>query len=359
MQPQQQLNPAMNRPTEYGVMIRTRAKTRVIQWVINIVLLFLLIPALYVAPNRKVKVQMLSISALIVVIGQVAKSLDQDSRILANDIEAAARQARRQNLYEQFTDVGVINQQPNILVQQASKSTAQNLLAASVSEPEDFTFDINEAFDRPDYPHILLVAPSGSGKTTTLTWLAEVAAAKGQNVTVLTPHIMKRSEFAGFDKVTNDLEIYNFIDHLATEMKKRYTLQPWEDYEHKFQKETVIIDEAVTLFKSFKKFDEDYELDVQESWVKLLVEARKVGIKIVLATQSDRVKSLGLEGEGDIADCLVKMLIGRSAKKRVTFLEKKKLWTKEQCDIARSQKYFAVIDDDTSDRLLVIPERQV
>ena len=352
-------NIPFSQPTEYGYTIRTRAKVRVMEWVVAIALLFLLIPSLFVAPNRKVKIQFLAISSLFVVVGQVAKSLSQDSRILSNDFESSARQARRQNLYGAYTEKPIIDAQVKqaILVPQASKATATQLLAASQPQEDELIFDIEEAFTRPDFPHIMLVAPSGSGKTTTLNWLAAISASKGQNVTVLTPHIMKRTEFAEYNRVTNDLEIYNFIDKLATEMKTRYTLQPWEDYAHKFTKETIIIDEAVTLFESFKEFDKDYELEVQKSWVKLLVEARKVGIKIILATQSDRVDAIGLKGRGDIADCLVKMLIGRSAKKRVTYLLKKKMWTVEQAAIARSYKYFAIVDDDTTNRLLPIPEQ--
>lgn len=349
-----------NHPTEYGYTIRTRAKVRIIEWAIALCLFFILIPSLFVAPSRKVKVQFLLISSAFVVCGQIAKSLSQDSRILSNDFESAARQARRQNLYSAYTEKPVIadpSYQQAVLVPQAAKATtAQQLLAAPVDQQqEEFLFDIEDAFSRPEFPHIMLVAPSGSGKTTTLNWLAAIAAKKGHEVTVLTPHIMKRSEFAEYERVTNDLEIYNYIDKLATDMKVRYTMQPWEDYCDNYPVRTIIIDEAVTLFESFKEFDKDYELEVEKSWVKLLVEARKVGIKIILATQSNRVGAIGLKGRGDIADCLIKMLIGRSAKKRVTTLLKKKEWTAEQAAIARSHAYFAVIDDDTTNRLLPIP----
>jgi len=348
--------------TEYGYTLRTRAKSKSLLWILNLTLMFLLIPGLFIADTRKAKVQWLLTSALIAVAGQLAQSQSQDSRILSNDYESSARQARRQNLYSAYTAKPVINENPHNAYLLSAGAKTSNGLAATMSinglpKPEDMYFDVEEMFTRAEFPHIMLVAPSGSGKTTTLNWLAKVAASKGHNVTVLTPHLMSSNEFADYHRITNDLEIYRFIDQLATEMKKRYTLQPWEDYADQFSKETVIIDEAVTLFESFKEFDKDYELDVRKSWVKLLVEARKVGIKIILATQSNRVGAIGLKGRGDIADCLVKMLIGRSAKKRVTTLVKKKEWTEDQAFEARSYPYFAVIDDDTTNRLLIIPEQ--
>lgn len=349
--------------TEYNLSLRTRAKAKVIQWGINVVLLFVILPSLAMAPNRRIKIQFLMAGSIIAAAGHVAKSLDQDSRILSNDIEAAARQSRRQNLYDWFTRKPIVNTES--LLTEGVKTTEivdtkiKPIVDVSIEEPIDdslFYFDIKEAYTRHDMPHMKVVAPSGSGKSVYLQWQADLAKEEGYEVTVLTPHIVDRSEFEGYNIISNDKQIYDFIDQLATDMKKRYSLQPWNEYAHKFPKKAIIIDEAVTLFESFKVFDKDYEMDVQKSWVKLLVEARKVGIKIILATQSNRVDAIGLKGRGDVTDCLLTVLLGKSAKRRVTTLLKKGEWTDSQAKLARSNKYFAIIDDGESNRLLPIPD---
>lgn len=326
---------------DYNIYSRITTNLRI--WALGIILVFLVLPNVAFRRDTSAKMQWLIVGAAIALIGNMDRPLALRQRIYANDESDVARQANRQSLYAQAT-----------AQLRSAKADAENIETEELIPLEDRIFDVREAFAKPDYPHYMLVAPSGSGKTTTIKWLIDIAKELGSHITVLTPHEMG-GEF-GEHKVISDKEaIYWQIHALHEEMVHRYAQKPWREHMDKYKHLTYAIDEAVSLFADFKQMDKELGGDVQQKWVKLLVEARKVKIRLIVATQSNRVDCLGLKGRGDIMECLTKMLLGKSAKQRLAKLDRQKWWPKEAVAFARQQEYFGIIEDADCHRIMVIP----
>jgi hypothetical protein len=141
---------------------------------------------------------------------------------------------------------------------------------------------------------VLLIGGMGSGKSTLLKHLVTARAQQGETM-IIDSHAGPDTWPAGPRVVGRgrDYEaITDCIKGLHKEMDRRYKqLSAGEVAEGAFRPVNLIIDEFTVL----NKF-----CSVKSEISSLLCECRKVGITLCVAGQSDRVKSLGLEGEGDL-----------------------------------------------------------
>lgn len=315
-------------------------------WIAGIVALVIVIPNILLAKDQFTKFNWLMAGAGLVAIGNINRFMAQDARIVMNDTEGVARQVRRQNTWSQF-------EQTPQQAEQFEQDQLQLLKPADI--PDEF--DIISSFNNPVYPHFFLVAPSGSGKSTTLKWLMDLSAQSGSEITICTPHLMDEDVFSGYKLITDRLAIYNAIDELWQEMSRRYKLRPWKDHKDSLPHITFVMDEATSLFMDFKELDREFKQDVAKKWVRLLIEARKAKIRIIIAGQSNRVDAIGLKGRGDVRECLTRILVGASGKQRLAMLERKKWWPKHHVEYVRNMGgRFAIVEDVDHHAVLWIPD---
>lgn len=138
--------------------------------------------------------------------------------------------------------------------------------------------------------HVLLLAETEGGKSTTMRAIMK----HRQNVVVLDPHYAA-GDWPGARVVgggRNFEEIVAFLTQVHEEMNYRF--QRLAEGVTQFPSMTIMTDEAVAIMQS------SYGRRTLEIWPELVREARKVDLFLVLSTQSTRVKSLGIEGQGDV-----------------------------------------------------------
>lgn len=151
--------------------------------------------------------------------------------------------------------------------------------------------DLNELPDT--FPHLFVVGPTGSGKTTFTTAL--LSTRKGALV-VITPK--PDDQWGGLASVTIDDDasfrsVQQMFSSLNGELKQRLVAvkrgQPCG------APLTIVLDDAPALLSEGGK--------EAASLLKLVARlGRSFRVRLVLLSQSDRVKALGLEGEGDALD---------------------------------------------------------
>lgn len=155
-------------------------------------------------------------------------------------------------------------------------------------------FDWSDLVREPDlYPHLFLLGKTGAGKT----WLAErLVTYLGGHPVVITPH-RKPTDFHGFPVIgagRNYSVINEAFEHLEGEMQTRY--QRYAVGDESYQMVNVIIDEFPSIAANCK--------GVVPIAKTLIREARKVRIRLIILSQGDEVKTLGIEGEGSLRNSL-------------------------------------------------------
>lgn len=137
--------------------------------------------------------------------------------------------------------------------------------------------------------HVLIAGETGSGKSTAL--LAVLG--RRQGVVVLDPHDdghtwgQARVIGGGRDFVA----IGGFMEHMQTLLSERY--QQRAQGQRQFAALTVATDEMPAIVSALGR-------DMDAVWRTWLREGRKVGLFFVVCTQSTRVRTLGIRGEGDL-----------------------------------------------------------
>lgn len=143
-----------------------------------------------------------------------------------------------------------------------------------------------------DFPHFLLLGKTGAGKT----WLGERLLHLMGGGQVITPH-RKPGDFKGFP-ITGGGRNYEAINaafiSLVQEMNSRY--QRLDDGDESYPWHNVCIDEFPSIAVNCPNAVEAVKTLVRES--------RKVKIRLILLSQGDEVKTLGVEGEGSLRDSL-------------------------------------------------------
>jgi len=137
---------------------------------------------------------------------------------------------------------------------------------------------------------LLIIGGMGAGKSELLKHLCALHAQAGR-VIVIDPHASpdqwNDAEVVGMGR--DYAKIQGVFDYLTQEIDRRY--HQLADGVKQFAKITVVIDE-LTIINQF--------LDLKDHFKQLLTESRKVNIGLIFCGQSDRVKSIGLERNGDL-----------------------------------------------------------
>lgn len=139
--------------------------------------------------------------------------------------------------------------------------------------------------------HVLVAGETGSGKSNALRALLR----HRQNVVVLDPHD-EPGAWGGHTVIGGARDfgaIADYMDEMARLLDERYA-------QHNaglsdFQDLTVAIDEMPAIVSEVGK-------EIATVWRQWLREGRKVGLFLAAATHSTRVKTLGIEGEGDLLE---------------------------------------------------------
>lgn len=138
--------------------------------------------------------------------------------------------------------------------------------------------------------HVLVAGETGSGKTNALRAILQ----HRQNVVVLDPHDEPdkwQHETIGGGR--NFEAIAAYMESMAGQLNRRYQLQ--NRGEGDFESLTVAVDEMPAIIAAVGG-------DIADVWRQWLREGRKVGLFFAAATQSTRVRTLGIEGEADLLE---------------------------------------------------------
>ena len=162
-----------------------------------------------------------------------------------------------------------------------------------IPEPTQQPIDILAALQRT--PRGLIVGASDAGKSTVLRWLSEQSSRQG-NVVVIDPHSAP-GKWPGECTVIgagsrHDL-IEQALDALVNLMIKRYKqIGHGEVEECGHPRVTVIVDEWMAIAEQCS--------NAKATLIRLLTESRKAAFAIYIGSVSERVRSLGLDGRGDL-----------------------------------------------------------
>lgn len=139
--------------------------------------------------------------------------------------------------------------------------------------------------------HVLIAGETKSGKSTAM---RAVLAPRGRRVTVLDPHYT-REEGWGEARVVGAGRDYDAIRDYMEEMQQLLGQRYMErrDGRTSFDPLTVAVDEMPSIVDAVGR-------DIAQAWRQWLREGRKVGLYLVLSTQSTRVRTLGISGEADL-----------------------------------------------------------
>ncbi len=142
---------------------------------------------------------------------------------------------------------------------------------------------------------VLIIGASDAGKTNLLQW---VVSRRIGAVIVIDPHASpnkwpKQSRVVGSG--SNHPEIETVLDNLIELMVTRYKeIGQGLVREGEHPKLTIVIDEWMGIAYQCK--------NATEVMVRLLTESRKAAMSVIIGSHSERVKSLGLDGKGDLRD---------------------------------------------------------
>lgn len=189
------------------------------------------------------------------------------------------------------------NREPHVLVYSqggyrvlpGSRSTQPLLLPppeTAVSQPQPL------ALPALTQGHVLIAGETDSGKSTAM---RAVLQGRGENVVILDPHDDQASW--GSAQVIGggrDFEaIGRYLDWMREELITRY--QQRSHGRQQFTPLTVATDEMPAIVAALGR-------SIGDTWRIWLREGRKVGLFFAVSTQSTRVTTLGIKGEGDLLE---------------------------------------------------------
>ncbi len=155
--------------------------------------------------------------------------------------------------------------------------------------------------------HLLIVGPTNAGKSTTARAVLWGRVEQGDQVLILDPHAAP-DEWSGVPAVGVGRD-YATIDQtmlaLIAEMTERYeqrAIRPG----YQAQPLTIFIDEWPSIQTHCKATASAFITQLAQ-------EGRKVAMRLVMLTQSNRVESLGIAGKGDIRDNFTTLLLAEKA----------------------------------------------
>lgn len=161
---------------------------------------------------------------------------------------------------------------------------------------------------------VLVIGASDSGKTNLLQWIVSRRAGA---IVVIDPHSHpdkwpKSARVAGAG--SNHPEIETTLDNLIGVMVQRYReISAGLVREGEHPKLTIVIDEWMSIAYQCQ--------NAQDVMVRLLTESRKAAMNVIIGSHSERVKSLGLDGKGDLRDgfLFVRLWLESTGERRATY----------------------------------------
>jgi len=141
--------------------------------------------------------------------------------------------------------------------------------------------------------HVLLVSESGGGKTICLREIVDQRTQAGTAVTVLDPHYMPGA-WGNSRVISSDDGMNEYLQYALTMLDERIE-QRRNDSQRHFDPITIATEEMPALVDRLGK-------NILYVWKRLMREGRKFSINIAIVTQSTRVKTLGIKGEGDLVE---------------------------------------------------------
>jgi len=151
-------------------------------------------------------------------------------------------------------------------------------------------------------PHLFVLGDTGSGKTSLVQWLIKTHYPQSSEVLVLDPHDKKGQwgDFPTIGRGRNFDAVELALERMVEEMDRRYGTG---DYDH--PPKILIIEEIPAIAAKCK--------NAMSSIACLTLEARKVGIFLILLSQGWEVDSLGIKGKGSIRKSFLFISLGEFA----------------------------------------------
>jgi hypothetical protein len=156
---------------------------------------------------------------------------------------------------------------------------------------------------RPSRGHAMFAGPTGSGKSTAMRYFLEPRP----HVVVIDPHSMP-GDWPGATVIgagRNFDQIQGYMQSMQSLLADRYEQRA--EGVRDFESITVAVDEMPAIVAALGR-------SIEDMWKEWLREGRKVGLDLLISTQSLRVKTLGIEGEGDLRENFALVLaLGQTA----------------------------------------------
>jgi len=154
-------------------------------------------------------------------------------------------------------------------------------------------------------PHLFVLGDTGSGKTSLVQWLIKTHYPQSSEVLVLDPHDKKGQwgDFPTIGRGRNFDAVELALGKMVEEMDRRYGTG---SYDH--PPKILIIEEIPAIAANCKT--------AMGSIACLTLEARKVGIFLILLSQGWEVDSLGIKGKGSIRQSFLFISLGEFAIKK-------------------------------------------
>lgn len=170
-------------------------------------------------------------------------------------------------------------------------------------------------------PHLFVLGDTGSGKTCLVQWLLANHYPKDSEVLVLDPHDRKGQwgHHPTIGRGRNFPAIELALEKLVAEMDRRYSSG---DYNH--QAQIVVIEEMPAIAANCKT--------ATASIACLTLEARKVGIFLIVLSQGWEVDSIGIKGKGSIRKSFLFISLGEFALDKAKQLDTGLLQQLKDCD---------------------------
>lgn len=152
--------------------------------------------------------------------------------------------------------------------------------------------------------HVLIVGPTGSGKTHALKYVLNQTSGE---IHVLDPHNSPKKwpqNCQVHGGARNFNEIHTILELALKELQ--YRAEQLNKGVTDFEPLILALDEQPSLVSNVD--------NAEEAFSTISREGRKFGIFLYVATQSDRVKTLGITGEGDVRDNFAKVTLPTTIK---------------------------------------------
>lgn len=186
-----------------------------------------------------------------------------------------------------------------------------------------------------DIGHVLIVGETGGGKSTTMQALLQ----HRPQAIVLDPHAGPQDwpgkQVLGAGR--NFAQIAEFMEWMIDELNRR--AEQRANGVQSFPPITVASDEMPAIASELNKDGNN----TYDNWQKWMREGRKFGLYIIVSTQSTRVKTLGIEGEGDVLKNFIGIVyLGEAA-------------TETYPDLALPMEWPAILKTKRGARPVIIP----